>query len=103
MRIADLDTPSLVLRRDIMQRNVSRLASFFARRSVRLRPHFKTPKCAEVARLQLEAGAIGLTCAKLGEAEALADAGVQTSFLIANQIIGDIKLRRLVALAERVQ
>ena len=78
------------------------MARFFADKPAKLRPHFKTPKCAEVARMQLEAGAIGITCAKLGEAEALVDAGVAPSILIANQIVGAPKLRRLLALARRV-
>jgi D-serine deaminase-like pyridoxal phosphate-dependent protein len=96
-----LDTPALVLDLDRVERNVERMARFFAARRAKLRPHFKTPKCAEVARLQLEAGALGITCAKLGEAEALAQAGVSTSVLVANQVIGPRKLERLVALAPR--
>jgi len=102
MRIAELDTPALLLRRDRLMRNITTLSDFFAPCAAALRPHFKTPKCAQVARLQLEAGAIGLTCAKLGEAEALADAGIETSILIANQIMGAAKLSRLIDLAGRV-
>jgi D-serine deaminase-like pyridoxal phosphate-dependent protein len=98
----DLDTPALVLDRDRVERNVARMARWFAERPAKLRPHWKTPKCAEVARLQLEAGAIGITCAKLGEAEALAEAGVSASVLVANQVIGATKLERLVALAARL-
>ena len=94
-----LDTPALVLDLDRVERNIERMARFFATRRAKLRPHFKTPKCAEVARLQLQAGALGITCAKLGEAEALAHAGVSTSVLVANQVIGARKLERLVALA----
>jgi len=78
------------------------MARFFVDKPVKLRPHFKTPKCAEVARMQLEAGAIGITCAKLGEAEALVGAGVTPSILIANQIVGAPKLKRLLALARHV-
>ena len=65
---------------------------------MRLRPHAKTHKCPTLARMQLEAGAIGITCAKLGEAEVLAAAGIQ-DILIANQIIGPGKIARLVNLA----
>ena len=100
MRLADIDTPALVLDLDRVERNVAKMASFFAGRSAGLRPHFKTPKCAEVARLQLEAGALGITCAKLGEAEVIADAGLDASVLIANQIVGPRKVARLLALAE---
>ena len=102
MRLADIDTPALVLDLDRVERNVAKMASFFAGRSAGLRPHFKTPKCAEVARLQLEAGALGITCAKLGEAEVIADAGLDASVLIANQIVGPRKVARLLALATRL-
>jgi D-serine deaminase-like pyridoxal phosphate-dependent protein len=102
VRIADLDTPALVLDLDRVEHNIAAMARTFARSSADLRPHFKTPKCPEVARLQLEAGAIGITCAKLGEAEVIADAGIQTSVLIANQIVGPPKIERLLALAPRL-
>lgn len=102
MKVQAIDTPALVLDLDRVERNIATMASWFAHQSASLRPHFKTPKCAEVPRLQLEAGAIGVTCAKLGEAEALADAGVQTSVLIANQIVGPAKVTRLAALARRL-
>ena len=94
-----VDTPALLLDLDRVERNIDRMARFFADRSAGLRPHFKTPKCPEVARRQLDAGAVGITCAKLGEAEALAAGGVRTSVLIANQLIGAPKLERLVTLA----
>jgi D-serine deaminase-like pyridoxal phosphate-dependent protein len=99
MRVAEIDTPALVVDLERMERNIAAMARFFAGRPANLRPHWKTPKCAEVARRQLAAGAIGVTCAKLGEAEALAGAGVRTSVLIANQLIGKAKLARLVVLA----
>jgi D-serine deaminase-like pyridoxal phosphate-dependent protein len=99
MRVAEIDTPALVVDLERMERNISAMAGFFASRPAKLRPHFKTPKCAEVVRRQLAAGAIGVTCAKLGEAEALAGAGVRTSVLIANQLVGATKLARLVTLA----
>jgi D-serine deaminase-like pyridoxal phosphate-dependent protein len=99
MRVAEIDTPALVVDLERMERNIAAMARFFAGRPANLRPHWKTPKCAEVARRQLAAGAIGVTCAKLGEAEALAGAGVRTSVLIANQLIGKAKLTRLVVLA----
>ncbi len=99
MRVAEIDTPALVVDLERMERNIASMARFFASRPASLRPHFKTPKCAEVVRRQLEAGAIGVTCAKLGEAEALAGTGVRTSVLVANQLVGAAKLARLVALA----
>ena len=99
MRVPEIDTPALVVDLERMERNIATMARFFASRPAKLRPHFKTPKCAEVVRRQLAAGAIGVTCAKLGEAEALAGAGVRTSVLIANELVGVAKLARLVALA----
>ncbi|MEE9279580.1 MAG: DSD1 family PLP-dependent enzyme [Myxococcota bacterium] len=102
MKLQEIDTPALVLDLDRVEHNISTMARYFAQQSASLRPHFKTPKCAEVPRLQLEGGAIGVTCAKLGEAEALADAGVETSVLIANQIVGPAKVTRLAALAQRL-
>ncbi len=69
---------------------------------VRLRPHTKTHKSPHIARLQREAGAAGITVAKLGEAEVMADAGLD-DILIANQVIGAAKMRRLVELASRAK
>jgi D-serine deaminase-like pyridoxal phosphate-dependent protein len=85
-----------------VEKNISLLAGFFSAHAADLRPHFKTPKCEEVARLQLEAGAIGLTCAKLGEAEALVQVGIRAPILIANQLVGEVKLQRLAELATHV-
>jgi D-serine deaminase-like pyridoxal phosphate-dependent protein len=99
MRVAEIDTPALVLDLERVERNIATMARFFAGKRAKLRPHWKTPKCVEIAQRQLAAGAIGVTCAKLGEAEALAAGGVRTSVLIANQIIGAAKLTRLTELA----
>jgi D-serine deaminase-like pyridoxal phosphate-dependent protein len=100
---ADIDTPALLLDLDRVERNIATMAKFFETQASSLRPHFKTPKCPEVARRQLEAGAIGITCAKLGEAEEIAKAGLDASVLIANQILGPLKLRRAVELAGRLR
>ena len=100
--IEDLDTPALMLDGPAMERNVRRMADFFRDRSCRLRPHFKNHKCTELARRQLDAGsAVGITCAKLGEAEVLADAGFQ-DVLIANQVVGPPKMERLIDVARRM-
>jgi D-serine deaminase-like pyridoxal phosphate-dependent protein len=66
--------------------------------AARLRPHAKTHKSPAIAWMQLRAGAIGITCAKLGEAEVMAAAGIR-DILIANQVVGADKIARLVALA----
>ena len=99
----ELDTPSLVIHEEILQRNLNRMAEYSQSKGIALRPHFKTHKTATIAEMQRELGAIGITCAKLGEAEALADAGVYDDFFIANQIVGPLKLKRLVALMDRAK
>lgn len=98
--IVELDTPALVIDLDAMERNLVRMAEWFRGRPCALRPHAKTHKCSEIARRQVKLGAIGVTCAKLGEAEAMAQGGIE-DILIANQIVGAPKLRRLAALARR--
>lgn len=94
-----LDTPALLLDMAAMERNLARMADFLAATPVRLRPHAKIYKATpQLAHRQLAAGAIGITCAKLSEAEVLAAAGVG-DILIANQVVGPRKVARLVELA----
>ena len=100
MHIDELDTPCLLLDLDVVESNIARMAAYLEGKPAKLRPHFKTPKTPEVARRQLAAGAIGITVAKLGEAEVLADAGVGP-ILMANQVVGRIKIDRLMALLAR--
>jgi len=95
---ADLDTPALCLDIEAVEANIKRMADLFRDGPVRLRPHAKTHKSPILAQMQLAAGAIGITCAKLGEAEVLAAAGIK-DILIANQIVGAGKIARLVNLA----
>jgi D-serine deaminase-like pyridoxal phosphate-dependent protein len=97
----DVDTPALLLDLDVVEANIAAMSAYFAGKQSGLRPHFKTPKTPEVARRQLAAGAIGITAAKLGEAEVLARAGLGP-ILIANQIVGPQKIDRLLALPESV-
>lgn len=97
MRKHDIDTPALLLDLDVMEENLRGMAAFFANRPQKLRPHFKTPKTPEVARRQLEAGAIGITASKLGEVEVLSRSGLGP-ILLANQIVGAKKIERLFAL-----
>ena len=100
MKKHDLDTPALLLDLDAVEANIAAMAAFFRDRPQKLRPHFKTPKTPEIARRQLEAGAIGITAAKLGEAEVLVNAGLGP-VLIANQIVGRQKIDRLMELLGR--
>ena len=98
MPAADLDTPALCLDIEAVQANITRMADFARQAGVRLRPHAKTHKCPMLAHMQLAAGAIGITCAKLSEAEALVAGGIR-DILIANEVIGAAKIARLVNLA----
>ncbi len=99
-RSPDLDTPSLLIDLDALERNVAQMQRVADGAGVRLRPHTKTHKCPEIARMQLSAGAAGITVAKLGEAEVMVEAGVD-DILVAYPIVGEAKLARLRALAER--
>lgn len=95
----EIDTPALLIDLPTMEANLRRMADYFRGKPVALRPHVKLHKATPaLAHRQLAAGAIGLTCAKLSEAEVLAGAGIQ-DILIANQIVGETKIRRLVNLA----
>jgi D-serine deaminase-like pyridoxal phosphate-dependent protein len=95
---SELDTPALCLDIEAAEANIKRMADYLRDGPVRLRPHAKTHKSPMLAAMQLSAGAIGITCAKLGEAEVLAAAGIK-DILIANQIVGASKIARLVSLA----
>ncbi len=96
-----LDTPAAVVDLDRLAANIARLQAYLAKHGIANRPHIKTHKTVEIARMQLAAGAVGITCQKLGEAEVMADAGITDIFLPYN-ILGRAKLERLVALARRV-
>jgi D-serine deaminase-like pyridoxal phosphate-dependent protein len=102
MKYPELDTPSLVVDLDVAERNVRRMQQVADKAGVALRPHTKTHKSSYFARMQVAAGARGLTCAKLGEAEVLANAGFD-DLLIAYPLIGPLKLARLAALIARTQ
>lgn len=101
MHVLDLDTPAIAVDRTKMMANLKRAQAFADRIGVALRPHIKTHKIPELARLQVDLGATGITCQKLGEAEVMADAGL-TNILIPYNLIGNAKLDRLAALARRV-
>ena len=94
----EIDTPALLLDMDIAERNIHKMAEFFRNRDCKLRPHMKTHKLPLIAHKQLEAGAIGITCAKLGEAKVFLESGIK-DILIANQIVGKDKITRLVNLS----
>ena len=95
----DIPTPTLIIDVPTMERNIQRMAEFFAEGPCKLRPHFKAHKTPEIARRQLAAGScVGLTCATVAEAEVAA--GLCDDILIANQVIGRDKCARVAALAK---
>ena len=96
--IAELDTPALLLDLDVVEDNIRRMAANCREWGVSLRPHAKTHKTPEVARLQIEAGAVGVCCAKLGEAEVMVNGGID-NVLITTELVGAAKVRGLIALA----
>ena len=96
----DMATPALVIDLDALDRNIAAMAMFAGKAKLNLRPHAKTHKCATLARRQIAAGALGVCCAKLGEAEALADAGIG-GILITSPVVGVMGVERLAALAGR--
>lgn len=98
--VTDLDTPALVVDLDIMESNIARMASFFKEVGVRWRPHTKGVKIPAIAHKLLAAGAVGITCAKLSEAEVMVQGGIR-DILIANQVVGPKKTNRLAALCRQ--
>jgi len=101
-KILSCPTPAVVIDLDRVTANIAKAQAHADTHGMRLRPHIKTHKLPRFAKAQMEAGAIGITCQKLGEAEVMADAGLTDIFLPYN-IMGADKLARLKALAERVQ
>ncbi len=99
--VQELATPCLVVDLDAMNRNVQRMAAFCKRHNVRLRPHAKTHKSADIGRVQMQAGAVGVCVQKASEAEALIDLGA-SHVLISNEVIAPMKLMRVANLAQRV-
>jgi len=101
MRLEEVDTPALVLELDAFETNLRRLATAVAGR-VRVRAHAKSHKCPEIARRQVAAGAVGVCCQKVSEAESMVEAGI-ADVLVTNEIVGAPKLERLAALARRAR
>ena len=98
----DLPTPALLIDRDRALENIRMMQEKADRLGFALRPHIKTHRMPYFAKLQMEAGACGIACAKIGEAEVMADAGIGDIF-IANEVIGRDKYERLRDLARRVR
>ena len=102
MHISEIDTPAIVIDLDIMERNLRRMAEYTATHGLRLRPHTKTHKIPALGRRQIELGAVGLSVAKISEAEVMLASGVE-ELLVAYPMIGERKLSRAVAVARQTR
>ncbi|MCY3878394.1 MAG: alanine racemase [Rhodobacteraceae bacterium] len=98
----EIETPALVIREEVVLKNIDRFQRHCDDNGLKLRPHVKTHKCVHFAKAQIAAGATGITCQKIGEAEVMVDGGIH-DILIAYNILGDGKLGRLRSLAERTK
>jgi D-serine deaminase-like pyridoxal phosphate-dependent protein len=101
MRVSELDTPALLIDLDRLQNNLRRVAGYCAEHRLRLRPHTKTHKNPAIGRMQVELGAVGLTVAKVGEAEVMLASGTP-DILVAYPVLGEAKLQRLMEVARKV-
>src|SRR5207248_3574807 len=98
MEIGSLDTPVATVDLDAVERNIARMQGYCDEHGLAFRPHIKTHKLPAVAHLQTRAGAVGITCQKLGEAEVMQEAGLR-DILLTFPLIGPGKAERLAALA----
>jgi len=101
-RLIEVDTPALIIDLDAFERNITSLNRSLAGRSIRVRAHAKTHKCPEIALRQMAAGAVGVCCQKVSEAEAMVEGGVG-DVLVSNEVVGAQKLARLARLAKRAR
>ena len=99
--IENFGTPCPVIDLDVVERNIERVQRLCDEAGIANRPHIKTHKSPLLAKMQIEAGATGITCQKLGEAEVMADAGI-TDIVIAPNLLGAARSGRLAALQRRV-
>lgn len=102
MHLDELETPVPVVDLDRMEANITRLQTYLDEHRLANRPHIKTHKIPAIAKLQMDAGAVGITCQKVSEAEVMAEAGF-TDILIPYNIIGESKLKRLMSLSARAK
>jgi D-serine deaminase-like pyridoxal phosphate-dependent protein len=103
MSARDLDTPAVTVDLDVMEANIRRVQAHLDRHGIANRPHIKTHKIPDIGRMQMTAGAVGITCQKLGEVEVFTDAGVADDVLLTFNILGRDKTDRLMALSRRLR
>src|SRR5260370_15365022 len=96
----EIPTPALLLDLDRFERNIAKMAAHVKSVGKKLRPHSKTHKCPEIARRQIAAGAVGICCAKVGEAEVMAASGIR-NMLITTEVVGPEKIGRLLGVLEQ--
>ena len=101
-RLEDVDTPALIVELDAFEKNLATLGETLKGRNVRARPHAKTHKCPEIAKRQIAAGAVGVCCQKVSEAEAMVEGGIG-DVLVSNEVVGAQKLARLAELSRRAR
>jgi D-serine deaminase-like pyridoxal phosphate-dependent protein len=99
MKKSELPTPAVVIDVDILQKNIQIMADTARKAEIKLRPHIKTHKMPVIAKMQMEAGAVGVTCAKVSEAEVMVQAGIK-DILIAFPVVGQAQIDRIMKLAE---
>jgi len=101
--VQDLDTPAVVIDLDIVEANIKRAQDTLNGHGLNNRPHIKTHKIPALAKMQMDAGAVGITCQKLGEVEVMAEAQVADDILLTYNVLGDAKAERLAALIRRLK
>src|ERR1044072_7860497 len=101
--VRDLDIPAVVIDLDIVEANIRRAQETLAGHGLANRPHIKTHKIPALAKLQMDAGAVGITCQKIGEVEVMPAPGVADDILLTYNILGDAKTERLAALIRRLK
>ena len=102
MTIDQIDTPAVVIDLDVVENNLHSYQAYCDKHDIALRPHIKTHKLPSLAKAQIDTGAVGITCQKIGEAEVMADAGIKNILLTYN-IIGEAKLVRLRSLHDKIK
>ncbi len=102
MTTDQIDTPAVVIDLDVVENNLHSYQAYCDEHDIALRPHIKTHKLPSLAKAQIDAGAVGITCQKIGEAEVMADAGIENILLTYN-IIGEAKLVRLRSLHDNIK
>src|SRR2546427_2343763 len=101
-RLEEVDLPALLVGLESFQKNLKTLGNSLRGHDVRVRAHAKTHKCPEIAKRQVAAGAIGVCCQKVSEAEAMVEGGIE-DVLVSNEVVGAPKLGRLAALSTRAR